>query len=112
MILDESQYIKNKNSKIFEAVNNIPTKNKITLSGTPIENSLDDLWSQMQFINPSLLGTYNFFVKYFKNPIEKNRDEVVLSELKNLIKPYILRRTKEQVAKDLPPISEQIFYQK
>lgn len=109
LILDESQYIKNKNSKIFEAVNNIPTKNKITLSGTPIENSLDDLWSQMQFINPSLLGTYNFFVKYFKNPIEKNRDEVVLSELKNLIKPYILRRTKEQVAKDLPPISEQIF---
>jgi SNF2 family DNA or RNA helicase len=109
LILDESQYIKNKNSKIFEAINQIPTDHKITLSGTPIENSLDDLWSQMQFINPDLLGTFAFFKKYFKIPIEKNKDETLVSELKNLIHPYILRRTKEQVAKDLPPVSEQVF---
>jgi non-specific serine/threonine protein kinase len=110
LILDESQYIKNKNSKIFNAINEISAENKITLSGTPIENSLDDLWSQMQFINPDLLGSYSFFAKYFKTPIEKKKDETAISELKKLINPYILRRTKEQVAKDLPPISEQIFF--
>lgn len=110
LILDESQYIKNKNSKIFKAINKISTGHKIALSGTPIENSLDDLWSQMQFINPDILGSYTFFVENFKNPIEKKQNEEVLSELKNLIQPYILRRTKEQVLKDLPELTEQIYY--
>lgn len=110
LILDESQYIKNKNSKIFKAINKISTSHKIALSGTPIENSLDDLWSQMQFINPDILGTYNFFAENFKIPIEKKQNEEVLTELKNLIQPYILRRTKEQVLKDLPELTEQIYY--
>ncbi|GAA3766153.1 DEAD/DEAH box helicase [Flavobacterium ginsengiterrae] len=110
LILDESQYIKNKNSKIFKAINKISTGHKIALSGTPIENSLDDLWSQMQFINPDILGSYNFFVDNFKNPIEKKQNEEVLAELKNLVQPYILRRTKEQVLKDLPELTEQIYY--
>ncbi|CAM3617373.1 DEAD/DEAH box helicase [Flavobacterium chungbukense] len=110
LILDESQYIKNKNSKIFKAINKISTGHKIALSGTPIENSLDDLWSQMQFINPDILGSYAFFMENFKNPIEKKQNEEVLSELKNLIAPYILRRTKEQVLKDLPELTEQIYY--
>jgi len=110
LILDESQYIKNKNSKIFKAINKINTEHKIALSGTPIENSLDDLWSQMQFINPDILGTYAFFAENFKIPIEKKQDENSLSELKNLVQPYILRRTKEQVLKDLPELTEQIYY--
>ncbi|QSB26634.1 DEAD/DEAH box helicase [Flavobacterium sp. CLA17] len=110
LILDESQYIKNKNSKIFKAINKINTAHKMALSGTPIENSLDDLWSQMQFINPDILGSYSFFAENFKIPIEKKQDENSLSELKNLIQPYILRRTKEQVLKDLPELSEQIYY--
>ncbi|MCV2486359.1 DEAD/DEAH box helicase [Flavobacterium sp. SH_e] len=110
LILDESQYIKNKNSKIFKAINKISTGHKIALSGTPIENSLDDLWSQMQFINPEILGSYAFFMENFKNPIEKKQNEEVLAELKNLIQPYILRRTKEQVLKDLPELIEQIYY--
>jgi SNF2 family DNA or RNA helicase len=110
LILDESQYIKNKNSKIFKAINRINTAHKIALSGTPIENSLDDLWSQMQFINPDILGSYAFFTENFKNPIEKRQNEEVLTELKNLIQPYILRRTKEQVLKDLPELTEQVFY--
>ena len=110
LILDESQYIKNKNSKIFKAINKINTYHKIALSGTPIENSLDDLWSQMEFINPEILGTYNFFAENFKIPIEKKQDQNSLSELKNLIQPYILRRTKEQVLKDLPELTEQIYY--
>ena len=110
LILDESQYIKNKNSKIFKAVNQIKASHKISLSGTPIENSLDDLWSQMQFINPNILGSYAFFAQNYKLPIEKKQDQNSLWELKNLIKPFILRRTKEQVLKDLPELSEQIFY--
>ncbi|UTN06065.1 DEAD/DEAH box helicase [Flavobacterium bizetiae] len=110
LILDESQYIKNKNSKIFKAITKINTHHKIALSGTPIENSLDDLWSQMQFINPDILGSYDFFAQNFKIPIEKKQDENSLSELKNLIQPYILRRTKEQVLKDLPELTEQIYY--
>ncbi|WP_348822692.1 DEAD/DEAH box helicase [Flavobacterium aestuarii] len=110
LILDESQYIKNKNSKIFKAINQIKASSKISLSGTPIENSLDDLWSQMQFINPNILGSYAFFAENYKLPIEKKQDENCLLELKNLITPFILRRTKEQVLKDLPELSEQIFY--
>ncbi|WP_264522814.1 DEAD/DEAH box helicase [Flavobacterium sp. N502536] len=110
LILDESQYIKNRDSKIFKAINKISTGHKIALSGTPIENSLDDLWSQMQFINPDILGTYAFFAENFKTPIEKKQDENSLAELKNLIQPYILRRTKEQVLKDLPELTEQIYY--
>jgi SNF2 family DNA or RNA helicase len=110
LILDESQYIKNKNSKIFKAINKINTAHKMALSGTPIENSLDDLWSQMQFINPDILGSYNFFAENFKIPIEKKQDENSLAELKNLVQPYILRRTKEQVLKDLPELTEQIYY--
>jgi len=109
LILDESQYIKNKNSKIFKVLNEINADNKITLSGTPIENSLDDLWSQMQFLNPDLLGEYPFFAHYFKFPIEKLKDEDKINELKNLIKPYVLRRTKEQVLKDLPEVEAHYF---
>jgi SNF2 family DNA or RNA helicase len=110
LILDESQYIKNKNSKIFKAISQIKASHKISLSGTPIENSLDDLWSQMQFINPDILGSYSFFVENFKTPIQKKQDEKSLQELKSIIKPFILRRTKEQVLKDLPELTEQIYY--
>jgi non-specific serine/threonine protein kinase len=110
LILDESQYIKNKNSKIFKAVTQINAKHKISLSGTPIENSLDDLWSQMQFVNPNILGSYSFFVQNYKIPIERKQDQHTLMELKNLISPFMLRRTKEQVLSDLPELSEQIFY--
>ncbi|WP_366186743.1 SNF2-related protein [Flavobacterium ovatum] len=110
LILDESQYIKNKNSKIFKAINQIQARNRISLSGTPIENSLDDLWSQMEFINPDILGSHAFFVQNYKIPIEKNQDETVLTELKTLISPFILRRTKEQVLDDLPELTEQIYY--
>ncbi|MCG9791421.1 DEAD/DEAH box helicase [Flavobacterium algicola] len=110
LILDESQYIKNKNSKIFKAINQIKAANRISLSGTPIENSLDDLWSQMEFINPDILGNYSFFVQNYKLPIEKNQDQIALAELKMLISPFILRRTKEQVLDDLPELTEQIYY--
>ncbi|WP_299255853.1 DEAD/DEAH box helicase [uncultured Aquimarina sp.] len=110
LITDESQQIKNKESKIFKAINNINAKHKISLSGTPIENSLSDLWSQMEFINTGMLGSYPFFKDHFKTPIEKHQNEERIKELKGLVDPFILRRTKEQVAKDLPELSEQTIY--
>jgi non-specific serine/threonine protein kinase len=110
VILDESQMIKNKESKMFKAINEIPAENRLSLSGTPIENSLSDLWSQMQFINPEMLGSFPFFKAHYLIPIEKHQDINALAQLANLIKPYILRRTKEEVAPDLPPLTEQIEY--
>jgi SNF2 family DNA or RNA helicase len=110
LIVDESQQIKNRESKIFNKISQISAEHKISLSGTPIENSLSDLWSQMQFINPNLLGEYAKFEKIFKKPIEKNQSEEALIQLKNLVKPYILRRTKEQVLPDLPELTEQVFF--
>ncbi len=110
VILDESQMIKNKESKMFKAINEIPAENRLSLSGTPIENSLSDLWSQMQFINPEMLGSFSFFKAHYLNPIEKHQDTDALAQLANLIKPFILRRTKEEVAPDLPPLTEQIEY--
>ncbi|MDO5106002.1 DEAD/DEAH box helicase [Capnocytophaga sp.] len=110
IILDESQRIKNKNSQTFKAIHAIKAQHKISLSGTPIENSLSDLWSQMQFINPNVLGSFSHFSSYFKHGIEKKQDPTVLEELKTIISPFLLRRTKEQVLDDLPEITEQIVY--
>lgn len=110
IILDESQQIKNRESKVFKVINTLKGKHKISLSGTPIENSLSDLWSQMQFINSGLLGNFAFFKREFVTPIEKYQDEDRKSRLRTLVAPYLLRRTKEEVAKDLPPLITQIFY--
>ena len=110
VILDESQMIKNKESKMFQSINELNCENKISLSGTPIENSLSDLWSQMEFINPKMLGEFSFFKRNYLTPIERYRDEDALTQLARLVKPFILRRTKEEVAKDLPPLSESVEY--
>ncbi len=110
IVLDESQQIKNKDSKVFKAVNQLNARHKISLSGTPIENSLADLWSQMQFINPDLLGNFKFFQREFITPIEKRSDEVQKERLRKLVAPYLLRRTKEEVAKDLPPLTVSTHY--
>ncbi len=110
VVLDESQYIKNPNSKIYQAVRKLNAKHKMILTGTPIENSLTDLWTQMNFINPGLLGSYNFFRKYFISQIERAGNEEVKAELKQLISPFILRRTKQEVVKDLPDLIEQTVY--
>lgn len=109
VVLDESQYIKNKDSKIFKAINQLQTAHKISLSGTPIENSLADLWAQMQFINPGLLGSFRFFQQTFIRPIEKEQDEAQKAQLRQLVAPYLLRRTKGEVAKDLPELTTQVF---
>jgi len=110
IVLDESQHIKNRKSKIFNAIIKLNSKYKISLSGTPIENSLSDLWSQMQFINNELLGNYRFFDQEFLKPIEKHNDEEKLLQLKKIVKPFLLRRTKGEVEKNLPELLIKIHY--
>lgn len=106
-ILDESQNIKNPGSKLYQAVSDIQAANKLVLTGTPIENALVDLWAQMNFVNNGLLGNLNFFKNHFAGPIEKKQDEAKEQKLRQLINPFILRRTKDMVAKELPPVTEQ-----
>ena len=110
IVLDESQQIKNRESEISKMARALQAPNRISLSGTPIENSLADLWTQMDFINPDTLGTYPFFKKTFQLPIEKQRDDAARERLFGLVKPFFLRRTKEEVAPDLPALTEQYFY--
>jgi SNF2 family DNA or RNA helicase len=110
VILDESQAIKNPESIIAHAVKQLKSKHRLILTGTPIENSTMDLWSQITFINPGLLGTQAFFRNEFLNPIEKQQDEHKTKRLYSIIKPFILRRQKSQVAKDLPEKAEHIKY--
>lgn len=110
LILDESQSIKNSESKTYQSVIELKAQNRIAITGTPIENSLSDLWSQMHFLNRGLLGSQPFFKKEFIIPIEKLNDEQKQVRLQNLIRPFILRRTKEEVASDLPALTEQISY--
>lgn len=110
VILDESQAIKNPTSNISKAVRRLNAKNRLILSGTPIENSTLDLWSQMSFINPGLLGSQAFFRKEFLIPIEKMKDEKKTSKLFSIIKPFILRRNKSQVVTELPDKIESVKY--
>ncbi len=110
IILDESQAIKNPDSNIARAVNSLKSKYKLVLTGTPVENSIMDIWSQMNFVNPGLLGEANFFKNEFLYPIEKKQDEVKSKKLHAIIKPFILRRHKKQVATELPEKVENIQY--
>ncbi len=109
-ILDESQAIKNPSSYITKAVMQLNTAHRLILTGTPLENSTMDLWSQMSFINPGLLGSQAFFRNEFQIPIEKKHDETKTARLYGLIKPFMLRRNKAQVATDLPEKVESILF--
>jgi superfamily II DNA or RNA helicase len=109
LILDESQNIKNAESKSYKAVAAIPSRYRLSLTGTPIENSLSDLWSQMNFLNPGQLGSFKFFRENYLLPIEKDHNSEASARLNRLIEPFFLRRTKEQVAADLPPVMEELL---
>ncbi|KAA0991275.1 DEAD/DEAH box helicase [Dyadobacter aurulentus] len=110
VILDESQAIKNPASIITKAVRKLNSTHRLVLTGTPVENNTLDLWSQMTFVNPGLLGNQTFFRDEFQIPIEKKGDEEKTKRLYNLIKPFILRRLKSQVATDLPEKVESVQY--
>ena len=109
LVLDESQNIKNSESKSYQALMSLHSGHRLTLTGTPIENSLSDLWSQMNFLNPGQLGSLKFFRENYIMPIERDQDPLAVASLHRLIEPFILRRTKEQVAADLPPVMEELL---
>ena len=110
IVLDESQNIKNKTAKTSNLIYKLSAKYKLALTGTPIENSINDLWSQMHFLNKNLLGNSRQFEEHFVKPIEKDADQEKSDNLQSLIKPFVLRRTKDEVAKELPDITEKVIY--
>jgi SNF2 family DNA or RNA helicase len=110
VILDESQTIKNPASKVYRSAVLLKAKHFLSLSGTPIENSLTDLWAQLNFLNRGMLGSLRSFREQFITPIEKNKDEKVQDALKRLVEPFIMRRRKQEVAPELPQLTEEVVY--
>ncbi len=102
IILDEAQYIKNPKTQNAQCVKQLTSKHRLALTGTPIENSLSELWSIFDFLLPGYLYGLAYFVKNFEKPIRLENDEKKQSQLKRLVEPFILRRTKEKVLTDLP----------
>ncbi|NTU82640.1 MAG: serine/threonine protein kinase, partial [Chloroflexales bacterium] len=108
-ILDESQVIKNPAAETSRATRSLDAEHRLTLTGTPIENSTVELWSQFAFLSPGLLGSLEYFREQFAGPIERKQDEGAAQMLRKLVFPFILRRTKDQVARDLPARSEELL---
>ncbi|NLE84770.1 MAG: DEAD/DEAH box helicase [Myxococcales bacterium] len=106
VILDEAQAIKNPRSQASIAVRSLQSRHRLALSGTPVENNLTELWSLFEFTMPGLLGRPEQFRKRYRDPIERCGDEETLVALRNRVTPFILRRLKESVARDLPPKTE------
>ncbi|MDD2982185.1 MAG: DEAD/DEAH box helicase [Crocinitomicaceae bacterium] len=110
IILDESQAIKNPQSQRFKTVRLLKGKNRLALTGTPIENNTFDLYSQFSFLNPGIFGSIKHFKSTFSEEIDKNQDQETSDLLARMIHPFILRRTKEQVATELPSKTEAVIY--
>lgn len=109
IVLDESQNIKNRKAKTTQLIYKLQADFHLALTGTPVENSISDLWSQMNFLNKGMLGTAKQFEEEYVKPIEKQGEKEVSDKLQKFIKPFVLRRTKAEVAKDLPPIFEKVL---
>jgi superfamily II DNA or RNA helicase len=110
VVLDESQAIKNPASKVTKAAALLNAKHRLCMSGTPLQNNTFDIFAQMNFLNPGMLGTMEFFRQEFAIPIDKFGEQEQKEHLKKILYPFILRRTKEQVAKDLPEKTEMILF--
>lgn len=110
VVLDESQAIKNPSSKVTKAAGLLKAKNRLCLSGTPLQNNTFDIFAQMNFLNPGMLGSVEFFKQEFSIPIDKFGEKEQKDHLRKLLYPFILRRTKEQVAKDLPEKQEMVLF--
>lgn len=102
IVADEAQYIKNNNTQNSKAIKEINAKTRYALTGTPIENSLSELWSIFDFIMPGYLFTYRKFKQIYEIPIIKDNDAILMNKLKKLIAPFVLRRIKKDVLKELP----------
>ena len=106
VVLDEAQAIKNPRSRASQLVRGLRCEQRIALSGTPIENHLHELWSLMDFAVPGLLGSEEQFRSFYRGPIEHDQDTLRLDALRSAVRPFVLRRVKEQVATELPPKTE------
>ena len=105
-ILDEAQTLKNPASQMAKTLRDIPAKGRLALTGTPLENSLQDLWTLVDWVNPGLLGDRRGFQTLFRTPIEKHSDARAQARLNRRLRPFLLRRTKDEVAAELPPKTE------
>ncbi|KQN32679.1 DNA helicase [Pedobacter sp. Leaf41] len=110
IFLDESQNIKNPESQRYKAVRMLQSRNKVVMTGTPIENNTFDLYGQLSFACPGLFGSKQQFADLYSTPIDQFKDKRRAEELQQKIRPFILRRTKEQVATELPDKTEIILY--
>ena len=108
-ILDEAQYIKNQSTLNAKSVKKLKAKHRLALTGTPIENSIAELWSIFDFVMPQYLYNYHYFKGKYETPIIKDHDEEAQKKLKKMVEPFILRRTKKEVLKDLPEKIEQVL---
>jgi SNF2 family DNA or RNA helicase len=103
VVLDEAQNIKNADSATTRAANRLDASMRIALSGTPVENRLRELWSLSSFVNPGILGTVRSFETRFERPIVADRTSPIAAELRAIVRPFLLRRTKDDVLRELPP---------
>ena len=111
-VIDEAQYIKNAQTQNAKAVKVIRARSRFALTGTPIENKLSELWSIFDFLMPGFLYGYQRFKQEFENPIAKDQSEEALARLHRMIGPFVLRRLKQDVLKELPPKLENVIYSK
>jgi superfamily II DNA or RNA helicase len=109
LFLDEAQFAKNRQSQAYQRAKSLPTPFKVAMSGTPLENNLMELWSLLSISAPGLFSSPERFGEYYRLPIERHADEDRLAQLRRRIQPLLLRRTKEQVAGDLPDKLEQVL---
>lgn len=109
LVLDEAQRIKNSRSQATLALKALNARHRLCLSGTPLENHLGELWSLMDFVSPGLLGNEAQFREHYRNPIEKRQEPLQAEHLARRVRPFILRRTKLQVAQDLPEKTETLL---
>ncbi len=109
-VIDEAQYIKNQSTGAAKAVKQINSKKRFALTGTPIENRLSELWSIFDYLMPDYLYSYDYFKKHFESRIVNEKDEDASTSLKKMIGPFILRRRKLDVLKDLPDKIEKVYY--
>ena len=110
IVLDESQAIKNPSAKTSRAIRLLKGANRLAMTGTPVENTTMELWSQFAYLMPGYLGNQTYFREEFRTPIENKGNREVAKTLHHIIRPFVMRRTKEQVALDLPSRTEEVIY--
>jgi superfamily II DNA or RNA helicase len=108
LVMDEAQFIKNPKAQSHQVARLLKSRHRLSLTGTPLENHLGELWAQFDYLMPGLLGNAKRFTQVYRTPIEKLGDEEMRTRLSERVRPFLLRRTKEQVLKDLPPRTEMV----